>query len=61
MSMEIHITLKGPMACGKTRATKAIEKALAENLPDKPYSVVWRHKLEDGTVTEDGVFVSGGR
>jgi hypothetical protein len=54
--MIITINMTGPMACGKTRATKAIEAALKEQLPDKTYSVHWAHKLPNGTISENGSF-----
>lgn len=49
MSMQINITLRGPMACGKTRATKAIRDALARELHDKEYTVNWKHELADNS------------
>lgn len=57
--MIINMTLTGDPACGKTRATKAIEEALVGTLPDKPYRVIWEHVVA-GRPTERGTFDSEG-
>lgn len=57
--LNIHLRMTGKMASGKTRATKAIEKALATELGDKPYKVHWEHELEVGRFTESGAFEGG--
>lgn len=53
--LEILVSLIGDEGAGKTRATKAIEKALKAELSDKPYRVRWTHIIGDQN-TETGTF-----